>query len=299
MRSVVNTDGSPARSSNSHRAVPAPISIGSPTQSRGGVGGRQVRRWADFTPTATPTPGGVAAAAVSMGFADLTVTPQTLWPSTPTGSVPLHYSPTRRTRTPSSSYTVVPAATMTAPSPVNSAQQGRMVLTQGLVMAACESPSAASNKLPSPTHVSFAQPFMTVYPGSNGSMPAMMMGYPSAPSSAGPTHQLAPPMASSVGQLAAPQMVTIQQPAPQQMLAPQQVPRPPSPVVPLQVRNPTMSVGCGLHGTGQCKPCAWYWKPQGCANAQNCQHCHMCSKDELKNRKKAKVAVMRSTEARH
>lgn len=48
------------------------------------------------------------------------------------------------------------------------------------------------------------------------------------------------------------------------------------------------SRGSLLHALGQCKPCAWFWKPQGCHNEQNCQHCHLCPEGELKERKKAK-----------
>mmetsp|Transcript_1411 Transcript_1411/g.2315 ORF Transcript_1411/g.2315 Transcript_1411/m.2315 type:complete len:441 (+) Transcript_1411:140-1462(+) len=53
------------------------------------------------------------------------------------------------------------------------------------------------------------------------------------------------------------------------------------------------SLGAVLHGTGQCKPCAWYWKPGSCVNGFECQHCHMCPEDELKTRKKGKVARLR------
>mmetsp|Transcript_72495 Transcript_72495/g.160138 ORF Transcript_72495/g.160138 Transcript_72495/m.160138 type:complete len:218 (+) Transcript_72495:110-763(+) len=54
--------------------------------------------------------------------------------------------------------------------------------------------------------------------------------------------------------------------------------------------KPAESLGSKDHGTGECKPCAWYWKPQGCRNGKDCAHCHMCEKDELKNRKKRKAA---------
>jgi len=48
-------------------------------------------------------------------------------------------------------------------------------------------------------------------------------------------------------------------------------------------------VGSSLHGTGMCKPCAWYWKPQGCSNGAECKHCHMCPKDEVKARSRRKL----------
>eukprot|EP00932_Pfiesteria_piscicida_P011509 SRR837773.22683.p1 GENE.SRR837773.22683~~SRR837773.22683.p1 ORF type:complete len:188 (-),score=23.17 SRR837773.22683:10-573(-) len=54
------------------------------------------------------------------------------------------------------------------------------------------------------------------------------------------------------------------------------------------------SQGSALHFTGQCKPCAWFWKPRGCQNGQDCAHCHLCPEGELKERKKAKEAALRS-----
>jgi len=54
------------------------------------------------------------------------------------------------------------------------------------------------------------------------------------------------------------------------------------------------SQGSALHGTGQCKPCAWFWKSRGCSNAILCDYCHMCPPGELKERKKAKIAAIRA-----
>ncbi|CAL1148702.1 unnamed protein product [Cladocopium goreaui] len=53
------------------------------------------------------------------------------------------------------------------------------------------------------------------------------------------------------------------------------------------------SKGSATHGSGKCRPCAWYWKPQGCQNDKDCGYCHLCPEGELKNRKKSKVAAMR------
>eukprot|EP00438_Fugacium_kawagutii_P016119 Skav235808 [mRNA] locus=scaffold1267:291216:302513:- [translate_table: standard] len=36
------------------------------------------------------------------------------------------------------------------------------------------------------------------------------------------------------------------------------------------------SVGSMLHESQQCRPCAWFWKPMGCANGSACRHCHLC-----------------------
>jgi len=65
--------------------------------------------------------------------------------------------------------------------------------------------------------------------------------------------------------------------------------------------NPALPVGPGgypskgstLHGTGRCRPCAWFWKAQGCQCSEECNYCHLCAEGELKNRKKTKVAAMR------
>jgi len=46
------------------------------------------------------------------------------------------------------------------------------------------------------------------------------------------------------------------------------------------------SVGSALHCSGQCRPCAWYWKPQSCQWGSECRHCHLCPIGELRRRKK-------------
>merc|ERR1719424_2533020 len=54
------------------------------------------------------------------------------------------------------------------------------------------------------------------------------------------------------------------------------------------------SQGSAAHAMGNCRPCAWFWKPKRCLNAQDCGYCHLCPKGELKIRKKAKLAGIRS-----
>jgi len=54
-----------------------------------------------------------------------------------------------------------------------------------------------------------------------------------------------------------------------------------------------LSLGSGAHQTGDCRPCAWFWKPAGCRNGQVCLHCHLCPSGALKARRKEKVASMR------
>lgn len=56
---------------------------------------------------------------------------------------------------------------------------------------------------------------------------------------------------------------------------------------------PSHSLGSAGHGTGECKPCAWYYKPQGCSMGSGCDFCHLCDAGEIKIRKKAKAASLR------
>mmetsp|Transcript_16033 Transcript_16033/g.36757 ORF Transcript_16033/g.36757 Transcript_16033/m.36757 type:complete len:882 (+) Transcript_16033:131-2776(+) len=53
------------------------------------------------------------------------------------------------------------------------------------------------------------------------------------------------------------------------------------------------SVGSALHATGECKPCAWFHKAQGCFRGKECGYCHYCPPGELKTQRKKKVAQMR------
>mmetsp|Transcript_17820 Transcript_17820/g.41545 ORF Transcript_17820/g.41545 Transcript_17820/m.41545 type:complete len:325 (+) Transcript_17820:114-1088(+) len=53
------------------------------------------------------------------------------------------------------------------------------------------------------------------------------------------------------------------------------------------LRLPSWSVGSQHHGTGSCKPCAWYYKSaQGCQNGEECLHCHLCPLGEIRRRRK-------------
>jgi len=62
-------------------------------------------------------------------------------------------------------------------------------------------------------------------------------------------------------------------------------------------RDPEPSVGAAMHGTGECKPCAWFWKPKGCLNGEECLHCHLCPSSALKARKKQLLQYKREAEA--
>lgn len=53
------------------------------------------------------------------------------------------------------------------------------------------------------------------------------------------------------------------------------------------------SRGSQLHASGDCRPCAWFWRPGSCQNERDCGHCHLCGEGELKARKKQKRTMLR------
>lgn len=53
------------------------------------------------------------------------------------------------------------------------------------------------------------------------------------------------------------------------------------------------SVGSMLHESQQCRPCAWFWKPMGCANGSACRHCHLCPAGELTRQRKVHRCMAR------
>lgn len=55
---------------------------------------------------------------------------------------------------------------------------------------------------------------------------------------------------------------------------------------------PPPSVGSAKHATGQCNPCAFYWKAVGCTSGAKCDFCHLCDADERKRRSKEKKQAM-------
>merc|ERR1712159_451611 len=50
------------------------------------------------------------------------------------------------------------------------------------------------------------------------------------------------------------------------------------------------SAGSVGHNAGCCKPCAFVWKEEGCKEGEGCPFCHLCPPDEIKRRKKEKLA---------
>lgn len=55
-----------------------------------------------------------------------------------------------------------------------------------------------------------------------------------------------------------------------------------------------VSVGSSLHASGQCRPCAWFYKPGGCKNGTACRHCHTCPEGSVKALKRGKVALLKA-----
>ena len=58
-------------------------------------------------------------------------------------------------------------------------------------------------------------------------------------------------------------------------------------------REPGWSAGSSLHPQ-RCKPCAWFWRPAGCARGTNCHHCHTCLPGELVRRRKQNRVVAKT-----
>lgn len=56
--------------------------------------------------------------------------------------------------------------------------------------------------------------------------------------------------------------------------------------------RPCWSDGANLHESNQCRPCAFYWREEGCLTGAACSFCHMCDRDALmfsvEKRRKAK-----------
>jgi hypothetical protein len=49
------------------------------------------------------------------------------------------------------------------------------------------------------------------------------------------------------------------------------------------------SAGSAEHQSGNCKPCGFFWKGNGCQKGLNCGFCHLCPETEVKKRKKDKL----------
>jgi len=62
-------------------------------------------------------------------------------------------------------------------------------------------------------------------------------------------------------------------------------------------RQAEPSAGSSGHDSGDCKPCAWHWKPGGCIKGPSCTFCHMCPEGILKARKRLKLKDLKRYKA--
>jgi len=62
-------------------------------------------------------------------------------------------------------------------------------------------------------------------------------------------------------------------------------------------RQAEPSAGSSGHDSGDCKPCAWHWKPGGCIKGPSCTFCHMCPEGILKARKRLKLKELKRYKA--
>lgn len=58
------------------------------------------------------------------------------------------------------------------------------------------------------------------------------------------------------------------------------------------------SVGTALHAQGDCKPCAWFWRPGGCTRGETCHHCHLCPPGALQKKKRLNRQMLRAKRAK-
>jgi len=56
---------------------------------------------------------------------------------------------------------------------------------------------------------------------------------------------------------------------------------------------PGVSMGSAYHSVGDCKPCAWFWKPTSCNKGHMCEYCHSCEQWAFERRNKEKKLAAR------
>lgn len=70
-------------------------------------------------------------------------------------------------------------------------------------------------------------------------------------------------------------------------------------VMPLLGSSEAPSVGSLNHNLGECRPCAFFWKPGSCTNGVDCRHCHLCDPSAKRRRLKERKALLKSQKERH
>lgn len=109
---------------------------------------------------------------------------------------------------------------------------------------------------------------------------------PTAATDGAASQELAPARAS------APQLPTQLQGAPPEQPQVQPQADAAEPAAPAEQQE-NINFGSRLHMTGECEPCAWFWRPTGCSHGIECRRCHLCPEGEVKARKKKKLALLR------
>lgn len=89
--------------------------------------------------------------------------------------------------------------------------------------------------------------------------------------------------------------VSAAQVAPQHVASPKYVSVNPTEAVRLKQgpRYPP-SIGSEQHAAGECRPCAWFWREEGCIRGPECAYCHLCPEGALEAHSKARQRQRRS-----
>lgn len=54
------------------------------------------------------------------------------------------------------------------------------------------------------------------------------------------------------------------------------------------------TVGSTQHHLGECRPCAFFWKPGSCWNGVDCMHCHLCDRGAKKRSQKERKTLLKT-----
>jgi hypothetical protein len=235
----------------------------------------------DQTPTASPVAAGATTSMPGATFTDPTPTMGFCWPHCVSGD---------------GWYSASPVVAPTFPTPYEHAEY---TLPPVLPAAAALPALSAQQLLPAPPMY-----FAPVFIQEEDSASPPPSAAPSEPPPAVPSEEDLQQAASGDE---APAAAPALSPAPAQA-----APSPPAPAQEEIVAGEAssedeaslLSEGSRLHGTvGEdlqpaCQPCAWFYKSSGCKNGRECFYCHLCPKEELKTRKKEKVARLRQQQPR-
>jgi hypothetical protein len=54
------------------------------------------------------------------------------------------------------------------------------------------------------------------------------------------------------------------------------------------------TLGSAGHFVGECRPCAFFWKVEGCGKGVECRYCHLCDRKEKKRRQKDRKNMLKA-----